>query len=113
VAIGFFGSKFFGGGFFGRIAVGVKNKRRWALKRDDKYYYFENLRKLEAFRQSEDAIVIPRKTEVAAKSIGYPSIRLAASIADIEKLRQIEREIDLALADERDDEDFMQFLSMI
>jgi hypothetical protein len=92
---------------------GVRRKRKWALKRDGKYYYFEDLRRLEAFKRSEDAIVVPRKTEAEAKSIGYPSIRLAASIGDFDRLRQIEREIDIALADERDDEDFMQFLSMI
>lgn len=107
----FFRGKFFGGGFFGLFPAA--RKRRWALKRNGKYRYFEDLQKLEAFRRAEDAIVVPRETELAAKGLGHPTIKLLATQADIESLKRIEREINLALQDEKDDDDFMQFLAVI
>jgi hypothetical protein len=52
------------------VQSGVKNKRRkWAVRRNDKYYYFEDLRKLEAFvREADKAeIIIPREIQRKAK----------------------------------------------
>lgn len=88
------------------------SQRLWALKRGNKYLYFDDLHRLESFKRADDAIHVPRATEAVAKAINQP-VKLVATAADFDRLRQIEQEIEMTLRDERDDEDFIQFLAVL